>query len=154
MVWMKLLITVAASLIAGWIGSVFTMDAIASWYAALDKPPLTPPNWIFGPVWTALYVMMGLAAGLVWQAKGAPGKGFALGLFFAHLFVNAMWSIVFFTFESPGWALGVIGLLLLMIVALLVLFERHSRTAAYLLIPYLLWVSFASYLNAGIWWLN
>lgn len=144
-------ITIGAALMAGFIGSFFTMDAIPTWYATLQKPPISPPNWVFGPVWSALYVLMGVAAGLVWQHEGVRAP---LRLYFTHLVLNAFWSIAFFNLESPELALAVVVLLWLAIIALIVQFRSRSRLAALLMLPYLAWVSFASVLNAWIVLIN
>lgn len=151
--WLALIGFVAVSQASGVIGSFFTTSAIPSWYAYLAKPELAPPNWVFGPVWTTLYVLMGIAAFLVWRTQD-PGKRTALIAFFLQLVLNALWSIVFFGLRSPGAALIEIALLWIAILITLVLFIRISRPAGLLLIPYLMWVSFASYLNYAIWSLN
>lgn len=144
---------VLVSLAAGFFGSFFTMDQITTWYATLTKPSWTPPNWVFGPVWTTLYVLMGVAAYLVSRSKKL-GKTLVLWLFFAHLIVNALWSIVFFGLHELELALGIIVLLWALIVLLMRLYWRYSRVATYLMIPYLLWVSYATTLNLGIIFLN
>ncbi len=125
------------------------------WYAELVKPALTPPSWVFGPAWTTLYALMGIAAFLVWK-QGWEKKRVkvALGVFGVQLFLNVIWSIIFFGFKSPGWALVDIVLLWLAIVLTLAAFYKVSKPAAYLLLPYILWVSFALYLNYSIWILN
>ncbi len=157
----KLIIAVGISELAGIIGSFFTISAIPTWYAGLMKPALNPPAWVFGPAWTTLYALMGIAAFLIWSsyAKASEGQAkrkikLALGVFGIQLFLNAIWSIIFFGLHSPGWALVDIVLLWLAIVWTMVVFYKISRPAAYLLVPYLLWVSFASYLNYSIWMLN
>lgn len=151
----SLVIAIAVSQSAGLLGSLFTFSAIPNWYATLIKPSLNPPAWVFGPVWTVLYTLMGIAAFLVWR------KGWnklqtrrALTVFGIQLLLNALWSIVFFGYHAPGAALVNIVLLWLAIVWTMWEFMKVSRAAVYLLIPYLLWVSFASYLNTAIWWLN
>ena len=151
----KLVIAIAVSEAAGIIGSVFTISAIPTWYAGLVKPAFNPPSWVFGPAWTTLYALMGIAAFLVWK-NGWERKDIkmALGVFGIQLFLNAAWSIIFFGLQSPGWALVDIVLLWLAIVWTIVVFYKISKPAAYLLVPYLLWVSFASYLNYSIWVLN
>lgn len=151
----KLVIAIGVSLSAGAIGSIFTVSAIPTWYADLVKPALNPPSWVFGPVWTTLYVLMGIAAFLVWRMdwKRKDVK-MALGVFGIQLFLNAIWSIIFFGLQSPGWALVNIALLWLAIAWTMIVFYKISRPATYLLVPYLLWVSFASYLNYSIWVLN
>lgn len=144
---------VLVSLAAGFLGSFFTMDQITTWYATLTKPSWTPPNWVFGPVWTTLYALMGVAAYLVSRSKKL-GKTLVLWLFFAHLIVNALWSIVFFGLHELELALGIIVLLWALIVLLMRLYWRYSHVATYLMIPYLLWVSYATTLNLGIIFLN
>ncbi len=151
----KLIIAVGVSESAGVIGSVFTIPAIPSWYAGLVKPALNPPSWIFGPVWTALYAAMGIAAFLVWK-NGWERKEvrMTLAVFGVQLFLNAIWSIIFFGLQNPGWALVDIVLLWFAIVWTIAVFYKISRPAAWLLVPYLLWTSFAVYLNYSIWALN
>lgn len=158
---LKLVITIGASLSAGIIGSVFTAPAIPGWYAGLVRPALNPPSWIFGPVWTTLYVLMGIAAFLIWSsyAKATDGQAkkrikIALGVFGLQLLLNASWSVVFFGLQSPGWALVNIIALWFAIVWTMVLFYAISRPATYLLVLYILWVSFATYLNYALWILN
>ena len=151
----KLIIAIGVSELAGIIGSVFTNSAIPNWYAGLVKPALNPPAWVFGPAWTTLYALMGIAAFLIWR-MGWERKEvkMALGVFGIQLSLNSVWSIIFFGLQNPGWALVDIVFLWLAIVWTMVVFYKISRPAAYLLVPYLLWVSFASYLNYSIWVLN
>ncbi len=151
----KLICAIALPLAAGAIGSFFTMPAIPEWYATLTKPELAPPNWVFGPVWTTLYVLMGVAFFLVWR-RGFTESGvrLAAGIFIFQLILNTAWSIVFFNLRSPGGALIVIVFLWTAILITMFSFARFSRLAAWLLVPYLAWVSFASYLNYAIWTLN
>ena len=151
----KLVIAIAVSETAGIIGSFFTISAIPTWYAGLVKPALNPPAWVFGPAWTTLYALMGIAAFLVWK-NGWERKDVraALGIFSIQLFLNATWSIIFFGLKNPGWALVDIAALWLAIVWTMLVFYKISKPAAYLLMPYLLWVSFAAYLNYSIWMLN
>lgn len=144
----KLLVALILPQLAGLIGSWFTLPAIGSWYAQLAKPELSPPNWLFGPVWTILYLMMGLAWYLVWRRNG-PSR-----LFLIHLACNSLWSILFFGLRRPDWAYAGILLLWVLIVALIRQFYGFNRLASWLLVPYLLWVSFAAYLNLMIWQLN
>ncbi len=150
-----MVIAIVVSELAGVIGSFFTISAIPNWYAGLVKPVLNPPAWVFGPAWTTLYALMGIAAFLIWK-NGWDRKDVkaALGIFGLQLVLNAIWSIIFFGLHSPGWALVDIVLLWLAIVWTMVVFYKISRPAVYLLVPYLLWVSFASYLNYSIWMLN
>jgi len=148
-------IFILISQVAGLIGSIFTGPAIPTWYAALNKPGFNPPGWLFGPVWVILYTMMGLAAYLVYLKLGEGGfaRG-ALILFFIHLCFNSLWSILFFGLKSPGLALIEIILLWGMILALIIVFYPIDKRAAYLMLPYILWVSFAAILNFSIWRLN
>lgn len=153
--WFVLVGFILLSQAAGIIGSFFTIPAIGGWYQTLVRPELAPPNWVFGPVWTMLYFLMGVAAFLVWQkGVGRRAVQIALSLFLFQLVFNTLWSIVFFRFESTGGALGVIVFLWLAIVATMVAFSKVSKTSAWLLVPYLLWVSFAVYLNLSFWQLN
>jgi translocator protein len=140
---------------AGIIGSLFTRPSIPGWYAGLVKSPFNPPNWVFAPVWTALFALMGLSAYLVY-AKGAGRKDVrkALAVFVAQLVLNTLWSIVFFGAHMIFAAVIVIVALWATILATIVLFRRISKAAAYLLIPYILWVSFATVLNISLYVLN
>lgn len=151
----KFIIAVVVSQSAGLLGSLFTFPAIAGWYSTIIKPEFAPPNWVFGPVWTTLFFLMGIAAFLVWR-KGFdhPGVKTALGMFALQLILNTSWSLIFFGLHSPGGAFVEIILLWLAIIATMVLFAKVSRRAAWLLAPYLAWVSFAAYLNYAIWMLN
>ena len=152
---LKLIIAVALSELAGIIGSVFTIPSISTWYATLVRPALNPPAWVFGPVWTVLYTLMGVAAFLVWK-KGLEHRDvkIALGIFLGQLVLNTLWSIIFFGLHNPGAAFVEIIFLWLAIFATIVAFARISKPAAWLLVPYLAWVSFAVYLNYAIWILN
>ncbi|MFA6158195.1 MAG: TspO/MBR family protein [Candidatus Paceibacterota bacterium] len=151
----KCISAIAVSELAGVIGSFFTFSAIPTWYSTLTKPTLNPPAWIFGPVWTTLYALMGIAAFLVWK-KGLDRKDVrrALSVFGVQLTLNSVWSIVFFGLHSPGWALVNIALMWLAILWTMILFYKISRPATWLLMPYILWVSFAAYLNYSVWALN
>jgi tryptophan-rich sensory protein len=153
---LKLIVAVVVSELAGIIGSVYTMPAIQSgWYAGLVKPALNPPALVFGPVWTVLFALMGIAAFLVWK-KGLDRKDvkIALGIFVGQMVLNTLWSIIFFGLHSPGGALIEIVFLLLAILATIIAFAKISKPAAWLLVPYILWVGFAAYLNLAIWMLN
>lgn len=152
---LKLAISLSIPLVAAVIGSVFTISSIPTWYSVLEKPSLNPPNWVFGPVWTILYLLMGYALFLVWTAK-ASSKNInkALKVFGLQLFLNMSWSGVFFGLHEILLGLINIVLLWLAIVWTMYEFSKISKKATYLLIPYLLWVSFASYLNLAILMLN
>jgi tryptophan-rich sensory protein len=140
---------------AGLVGTFFTVGAIQNWYVFLNKPTFSPPNWLFGPVWTILYTLMAVALFLVWQT-GSVNRltKTAFWIFIVHLVVNALWSILFFGLKSPAWALVDIGLLWIMIVISMFLFYKIRKITFWLLLPYLLWVSFATLLNFYIWKLN
>lgn len=135
-------------------GSAATWPQIEGWYASLAKPSWTPPDWIFGPVWTCLYLAMAVAAWLVWRRAGVGGVRLPLGLFFAQLVLNVAWSWLFFGMQSPGLAVLDIILLWLAIAATMVEFWRRSAAAGLLMLPYLLWVGYAGVLNVAIWRMN
>ena len=152
----KLVVSCAVPLLVGIMGSLFTTaDTLGNWYANLNKPPFNPPDWIFGPVWTTLYIMMGISAFLVWR-KGLDDKivRIALGCFIVQLFLNAIWTPLFFGLHSP--LLGLIDIVLLVnaVIVTIFTFSKISRPASLLLIPYLAWVSFATILNASLYLLN
>ena len=151
----KLIIAIVVCELAGIIGSVFTTPSIASWYSTLIKPALNPPSWVFGPVWTTLFVLMGISVFLIWK-KGLDRKDvkIALIVFIGQLVLNTLWSIIFFGLHSPGGALIEIVFLWLAILTTIVAFKKISKPAMWLLLPYILWVSFAMYLNFAIWTLN
>jgi len=150
-----IIVAIVVCELAGIIGSLFTTPSIPGWYAGLVKPSFNPPAWVFAPVWTTLYAMMGLAAWLVYE-KGLkrPEVKKALAVFAAQLVLNTLWSIVFFGAHQLLGAVIVIVLLWAMILWTILLFRKISRPAAWLLVPYILWVSFASVLNVTIWVLN
>ena len=136
------------------LGAWSSFDGVSSWYPTLVRPSWTPPNWLFGPVWTALYTAMAVAAWLVWRRGGWSEQRLALTLFFVQLTLNAAWSWLFFGLRRPGLAFAEIVVLWLAIAATIYLFQRASMLAAGLLVPYLLWVTFASALNFTLWRLN
>jgi len=152
----KLIVSLAVPILVGLAGSLFTTaDSLGNWYANLNKPSFNPPNWIFGPVWTTLYIMMGISAYLVWR-KGLDSKPIRIVLvcFIVQLILNAIWTPLFFGLHSPLLGLIDIVLLLNAIIVTVFAFFKISRTAAILLVPYLAWVSFATVLNASIYLLN
>lgn len=152
---LKLIVSIAICEGAGLIGSFFTAAAIPAWYAELIKPSFNPPSWLFGPVWIILYALMGISLYLIWRKGLAnPEIKFAFIFFLVHLFFNAIWSIIFFGAKNISLALADIILLWLMILILIWRFSRIDTIAAWLLVPYFLWVSFASVLNYSIWKLN
>lgn len=151
----KLIVSLSIPLLVGVLGSLATVPAIEGWYTTLEKPALNPPAWIFAPVWTTLYVLMGLSLFVVWRSGLEIREiRYALIAFSAQLLLNLGWSFVFFGLEAPGLAFVHIAILWFTIIWTIVLFYRVSRLAAWFLVPYLLWVSFAAYLNAMIWVLN
>ena len=173
MVRLRKIITLVTAIVvcqlAGMVGALFTVPAVGGWYASLNKPALNPPGWVFGPVWTLLYFLMGLALYLVWvnqstaetalptvRAELSPplARRKAVIIFFVQLALNAFWSIIFFGLHSPGWALVEIIMLWLAIVATIFYFAKISRLAAWLFALYMAWVTFAVYLNFAIWMVN
>lgn len=151
--WLVLALFLVICLGTAGVGALLTNLSVGDWYAALAKPSWNPPNWVFGPVWTALYCVMALAAWLVWRSEGWDSR-FSLFLFGVQLCLNVAWSGLFFGLRDPGLAVAEIVLLWLAILATIVVFWRTSATAAVLLMPYLAWVSFATILNATIWRMN
>jgi translocator protein len=152
--WLSLVPFVVVCFVAAGIGSLFTSRSVKTWYPQLHRPEWTPPDWIFGPVWTVLYLMMAISAWLVWRSTDWSSARLALALFAVQLILNTLWSVVFFGLRKIGAAFGEILLLLTMIVATTVAFQAISLLAAWLLLPYLAWVWFASYLNFRIWQMN
>ncbi|MCC5913306.1 MAG: tryptophan-rich sensory protein [Balneolaceae bacterium] len=128
--------------------------APADWYQSLNKPDWNPPAWLFGPVWSTLYTMMGIAAWLVWRRSGFRYAGSALYVFLGHLVLNGLWSQLFFGMQEVGWAFAEIILLLISIIATTWFFFRHNKAAGWLMVPYILWVGFATVLNGTIWVMN
>lgn len=151
----KLAVSVFISLMAGIAGSFFTAPAIETWYKDLNKPSFNPPAWIFAPVWTVLYLLMGVAAFLVWR-EGIQHRNvqIGLGLFIFQLILNALWSIIFFGQQNPLAGFVEILVLWVAIAVTIYYFYKVNPTAAYLMIPYILWVTFATILNFSIWQLN
>lgn len=149
-----LIVCLAACFAAAGLGAAFTGPAVRTWYQEIRKPGFTPPDWLFGPVWTALYAMMAVAAWLVWRKAGAPARTAGLALFGVQLALNAAWSPIFFGLRSFGGAFVDIVALWLAIAASVVAFWRTSVASGVLLLPYLAWVSFAAVLNLAIWRLN
>lgn len=149
------LLSLLACFLAAFIGSYFTAGSVKSWYPTLVKPPLNPPTWLFGPVWTALYFMMALACSLVWSTKTKNGqKKDGLRLFFIQLVFNSLWSLIFFGLKLPSFAFGGIIALWLFIFFTIARFYRVNRYASFLMMPYIAWVSFAAVLNYYIAVLN
>jgi benzodiazapine receptor len=136
------------------LGAAATTPEIAGWYRTIAKPRWNPPDAVFGPVWTALYIMMAIAAWWVWRPAGFRGAAGPLTLFFVQLGLNGLWSWIFFAWHRLGWAFAEIAVLWVVLAATTIAFFAHSRVAGWLMTPYLAWVSFASYLNFAIWRLN
>lgn len=149
-----LAVSTGTCLLVGVSGSLVTATSVREWYPHIQKPWWTPPGAVFGPVWTMLYLLMGVSAWLIWRAPVGSARRTALLIFLTHLVFNGAWSFLFFGLRSPGWAALEIVLLWGSIVATMLVFARISRLAAGLLLPYLLWVSYAAALNIAIWNLN
>jgi tryptophan-rich sensory protein len=152
---LKIVLMVVLCVTVGYLSGLVTRESILTWYVTLNKPSFNPPNWVFAPVWTLLYIMMGVAAGMVWTSNSdEQTTKKALGFFAIQLGLNALWSCLFFGLHNPLLALIEIILLWLMIFETYNMFKKINKTAGLLLLPYLAWVSFAAILNASIWWLN
>jgi len=151
----KLIIAIIIPVAVGAISGFFTATGVESWYQTITKPSWNPPNWIFAPVWTTLYILMGIALYLVWKAEGnASLKKTAILLFAQQLLLNFCWSFIFFYEQAIGWALAEIIVMWLFILLSIFAFAKVNTTAAWLLVPYISWVSFATILNYTIWHLN
>jgi benzodiazapine receptor len=150
----KLVISLIICQLAGFIGSLFTAPAIPIWYASLKKPSFTPPSWLFSPVWIFLFVLMGLTLYILWKAYSKKEARIALLFFTLQLILNMLWSVIFFGLKSPMWAF--IEILILWLAIFLTIWKslKISKAAGYLLLPYIIWVSFAAILNYSIWKLN
>ncbi len=149
-----LLAFVAAVMAVATLSGLSVAQSVPGWYETLNKPSWTPPAWLFGPVWTVLYLMMATAAWLVWNRRGQASVGVPLGLFALQLALNAAWSPVFFGLHAVSWGFAVIVGLWAAVLATLVAFRRVVPAAGWLLVPYLLWITFAGALNLAIWRLN
>ena len=151
---LKLVASIIIPFVAAGIGNLSTIPNIPTWYATLEKPFFSPPNWVFGPVWTLLYLLMSLSLYLLWTQPSKKDKTKAFIVFGTQLVLNTLWSIVFFGLHSPiGGMIVILGLLAAIIITMRY-FWRFSKTATYLLVPYLLWVSFATILNTAVAFLN
>lgn len=152
---MKLFISILIPVLVGVVAGIFTSSGVDGWYAVANKPWFNPPNWIFAPVWTTLYILMGIALFLVWRADADKKlQQTAIILFAVQLTLNFFWSFIFFKLQQPGWALAEIILMWLIILLTILWVGKISATAAWLLVPYICWVSFAAVLNYSIWQLN
>lgn len=155
--WLSLAIAIVAVELVGSSGAIFTSMGLESWYPALTRPSVAPPNWLFGPVWGALFALLGVAVWRIWRranSEQARAARIALGIFAIHFAVNVAWSGVFFGLQSLLGGLIVIGVLWVLIVGTMWAFARVDRTAALLFVPYLAWVTFAAYLNYAFYMLN
>ena len=150
----KLIISILLPLSVGAAAGMFTSQAVPTWYASLNRPSFSPPNWVFGPVWTSLYILLGISFFLIWKEEASKGRDLAIKVFLVQMLLNFAWSFLFFYFNLIGAALIEIILLWTSIAAMIYLFYKIKPFAAYLNIPYLLWVSFATILNAGYYFLN
>ena len=149
--WVALFLCIFISFLPALFGSLFEPGA---WYAGLKKPLLNPPGWVFGPVWSALYIMMGLSCWLLWRCRHSSRVGMPMVVFSAQLVLNGLWPYIFFGLKRPGLAFVEIIILWFAIGATVVLFYSKRKSAGLLLCPYLVWVTFAAYLNFSIWRLN
>ena len=152
----KLIIAIIIPLLVGAISGFFTSESVNGWFTYLVKPSFNPPNWIFAPVWTTLYILMGIAHYLVWNNpdKQPQVKRTAIIFYFIQLSLNFLWSLLFFNLHQPGWAFIDILLMFGMILLTIIWFRKISAVAAWLMVPYLCWVGFAAILNYSIWTLN
>lgn len=151
----KLAISIAIPVAIGATAGFFTVTGVESWYQTIQKPSWNPPSWVFGPVWTTLYIMLGIALFLVWKSGANDSlKRTAIRLFAVQLVLNFFWSFIFFDQQQPGWALAEIIVMWFAILFTIFAFAKVSKTAAWLLVPYISWVSFATILNYTIWKLN
>lgn len=154
MKWGKLILSLLIPIGVGALAGIATSSNVNTWYPELNKPSFNPPNTVFAPVWTLLYILMGISLYLIWRMPPSFGRNNALRLFFLQLAFNFLWSFLFFEWHLIGWALLDIALLLVSILFCIALFRRVQRLAAWLFLPYLLWVSFATALNLSIYRLN
>lgn len=150
----KFIISLAIPLAVGAIAGAFTSSSVQGWFTTINKPSFNPPNWIFAPVWTTLYVLMGIAFFLIWKSNDGIHKRTAIIFYSVQLLLNFLWSFIFFYAQQPGWAVVDIIALWLMILMTIIFFAKISKPAAWLLLPYICWVSFATALNFAIWKLN
>jgi len=152
----RIAVVLTTCLLVGYFSGMVTRDSITTWYPTLVKPSFNPPNWVFAPVWTILYIMMGVAGGMVWNRLKQDPENVkkAFTFFIIQLALNAAWSVIFFYFHNPFLALIEVILFWLLIFETHIQFKKIDKTAGLLFIPYLAWVSFATVLNASIWWLN
>jgi translocator protein len=151
---LKLIVSIALPLLVGAVAGIFTAKAIPGWYETLYQPSFNPPNWLFGPVWTVLYILMGISFFMIWQTPPGNQRTLAMVAFFVQLLLNFGWSFLFFHFKEIGLALAEVIVLWCAIVVMIVFFYRIRPVSAWINIPYLLWVTFATVLNAAYYKLN
>ncbi len=151
---LKFLISILAPLMVAAVAGFYTVSETGTWYSYLNKPFFNPPSWLFGPVWTILYLMMGISCFLIWKSPSTAHRSRALTIYAIQLFLNFWWSIIFFAFHQPSLALIEIAIMWVAIFFTIRTFHPINKVAAWLLVPYILWVSFASILNGAIVWLN
>lgn len=152
--WLPLGLFLLLAFFAGFIGSLATASSVSTWYPTLQKPSWTPPNWLFGPVWTALYIAMAVATWRVWRVGNAADARHTSRLYGAQLALNALWSVLFFGLQRPGAALIEVLFFWIVLVRILARYRAVDRIAAWLWTPYVLWVTYATLLNAAVWDLN
>ncbi|MEP7254479.1 MAG: TspO/MBR family protein [Ferruginibacter sp.] len=150
---LKISVCVVLCLALGLLSGFSTVESINNWYRFINKPTWNPPDWLFGPVWTLLYVLMGIAVALVWHTPH-QNKKTAIIFFASQLVLNLAWSFIFFNLHAIGWAFTEIMIMLVLIAITIAVFYKISKPAAWLMLPYLIWVSFATVLNGSIWYLN
>ena len=150
----KLVVSLAVPLLAGFGSSVFTVNSISTWYATLNKPWFSPPNVVFAPVWTILYILMGLALFLIWRSPRNRTRDMGIALFAAQLAINVIWTLAFFGLQNTLYGLLTIIPLWILIAATIYQFYKVEKWASYLLVPYIVWVSIATALNASVYLLN
>lgn len=150
----KLIICILLPLLVGGISGFATATSINDWYVNINKPSFNPPNYLFGPVWTTLYILMGVSFYMILQTASHDMRKKAVNIFSIQLLLNFCWSFIFFNFQLPGFAFAEIIIMWISILTMIIIFYKINKTAALLQIPYLMWVSFASVLNGSIWYLN
>ena len=152
-VYAKIILCVIICTSLGFLSGISTADSITNWFQFVKKPSWNPPSWLFAPVWTLLYILMGISVALIWKSNSNSKKS-AISLFVIQFILNLCWSIIFFNQHQTGWAFIEIIIMLIFIIMTTISFYKINKTAAYLLLPYICWVSFATVLNGTIWFLN
>jgi tryptophan-rich sensory protein len=152
--WRPYIISALIALAVGGLSALLSMDGMAAYNTAVMKPPLTPPGWVFGVVWTILYALMGISAARIWLSKDSEAKSKGLNLYVAQLIVNFFWSLIFFNAQAFGFAFFWLLLLWALVLLMILQFNKVDKKAALLQIPYLIWLTFAAYLSFGVWIMN